>query len=357
MRTRHRVAIALIVIAIAATSLVLLTTVGDDEPGRRAPEAPSGAPEPTTAPPARAPLTGRLVDDRSELDHPAVAIKVSDVRQAHPQVGVDRADIVFVEPIGVAYTRLAAVFHSDLPDSVGPVRSVRPADAPLLGPMSPVFGNTMAAGWILDYTNGVADWDALGTLRVKGTDAYTIDGTRPQPDHVIAHPRELLKLSEFTEPPPPYFSYAPNADASSAARHGEPGSSVVITYGGDWQVRWTFDDESGRYLRQEPWGRHVVTNGRQVAATNVLIVQVDSVVDKLVDGHGAPVPVLQLVDGSGRFTALSGGSSITGTWTKGDVNEPFQLQTDAGTKLQLAPGNTWVELPTDEAVIAPTVQH
>jgi hypothetical protein len=71
-------------------------------------------PEPTPTA-SRAPLTGIVVDDVAALDHPAVAIKVSDVRQAHPQTGVDRADIVFVEPIGVSYTRLAAVFHSDVP--------------------------------------------------------------------------------------------------------------------------------------------------------------------------------------------------------------------------------------------------
>jgi hypothetical protein len=45
----------------------------------------------TTPAPSRAPLTGLVVDDVAALDHPAVAIKVSDIRQAHPPTGIDRA--------------------------------------------------------------------------------------------------------------------------------------------------------------------------------------------------------------------------------------------------------------------------
>lgn len=306
-------------------------------------------PETTTPAPSRAPLTGITVTDMAALDHPAVAIKVSDVRQAHPQVAVDRADIVFVEPIGVAYTRLAAVFHSDIPETVGPVRSVRPPDAPLLGPMAPVFGNTMGAQWVVDYVDATADVDDLGTLRVSGSGAYVQDRTRPRPDDVFAKPLVLLDLSDFTAAPEPYFSYAAEADAGSAELAGAPGTSAEIGYGPGWSVAWTYDDTTGRYLRQQPWGPHVTTDGTQVGAVNVLILEVESETRRIGEGSGAPVPVLDLVDASGSFLTLSGGRSVTGTWSKGGVNERFQLRTDGGDDLLLSPGNTWVELPAPSA--------
>jgi hypothetical protein len=165
-------------VAVAIVAGVIVWTQSD--PG----SPPSGG---GTGGPPRAPLTGLVVDDEASLDHPALAVKISDVRTAHPQVGVDRADIVFVEPIGESYTRFAAVFHSDLPETVGPVRSVRPMDAALIGPMSPVFANTMGAEWILDYVDSAADLDDLGTLRVGGSGAYVRDGRRPSPDDVFVH--------------------------------------------------------------------------------------------------------------------------------------------------------------------------
>lgn len=341
MTRRVKIA-AMIVFAVVIVVVILVirevSDTGETSPG-----------EPDSGSMDSAPLTGLPID--ANLDRPAVAIKVSDVRSAHPQWGVDRADIVFVEPIGVSYTRLAAVFHSDLPDTVGPVRSIRPMDAPLLGPLAPVFGNTMGAQWVMDYVDSEADLDDLGTLRVRGSDAYFTDPQRPEPDHVFARPTELLELSTFTDPPEPYFTYRADADAGSAASASGPGQRVDVPYGPEWNVSWTYDQAAGQYLRSQPWGSHTTADGVQVAAVNVVVLNVESQVGKLGSGGGAPVPILELVDSSGPLVALSGGQSVTGTWSKGGVNDPFEFRTDAGEELRLAPGNTWVELPGASAAV------
>jgi hypothetical protein len=336
--------VVVVLTTVALAVIVALALTGAEPVSIPQAEIPGATPAPT-----RAPLTGLVVDDVAALDHPAVAIKVSDVRQAHPQTGVERADIVFVEPIGVAYTRLAAVFHSDVPESVGPVRSIRPPDAPLLGPLAPVFGNTMGAQWVVDYVDATANVDDLGTLRVSGSGAYVQDRARPRPDDVFAKPSVLLDLSEFTAAPQPYFSYASDTEPSSAERAGRPATSAEVPYGPGWRVTWTYDDTAGRYLRQQPWGPHVTTDGTQVGAVNVLILDVASQTRRIGEGSGAPVPVLDLIDASGQFIALSGGRSVTGTWSKAGANEPFRLRTDNAGDLLLTPGNTWVELPAPSA--------
>src|SRR5690348_3044947 len=66
---------------------------------------PSATPSPTpTATPTtpadtrpRWPLTGELMKDPNAGKHAAVAVKVPDNKNEHPQVGLDQADIVFVE--------------------------------------------------------------------------------------------------------------------------------------------------------------------------------------------------------------------------------------------------------------------
>jgi hypothetical protein len=338
MRIRWRLGGLLLLLTLAAAGCA-----GGGSP----PESPTGTA--TGAAPDVAPLTGTPPPDGADLDRPAVAIKVSDVPEAHPQTGVDRADIVFVEPLGTSYTRLAAVFHSDLPEQVGPVRSVRPVDAPLLGPLSPVFGNTMGAQWVVDYVDSAADVEDLGSLRVSGSGAYVQDADRVAPNHVLARPEVLLELAERSTPPQPYVAHAADAASASAASAGQAGTSVVVPYGPSWDVSWTYDEATARYLRDQPWGPHVLADGTRVSSTNVLVLEVDAVTQKIGGGAGAPVPIPQLVDGSGRFVALAGGASVQGTWTKDGVNEPFELRTDSGEDLLLAPGNTWVELPAPSA--------
>lgn len=345
--------LGLLVAGLAGVAFWWLWMTPDDIPTA----GPTATPQPTpTAMPTPSaepvqPLTGLPLGDARLLDQPAVAVKVSDVRSAHPQVGVDRADIVFCEPIGVSYTRLAAVFHSDVPDEVGPVRSARPMDAALLSPLNPVFAHTMAAQWVMTYLAATATAESLGSLQVPAdSGAYVIDPARPAPDHVLVRPAALLALSQTASPAQPYFAYA-DADSEPSALAGRPATSVTVSYGPGWDVRWEFNASSGRYQRFEPWGAHVMADGTQVGATNVLVLQAESVLEKLSPGEGGAVPVLQLVDESGPLLAFTGGRTVRGTWSKGDVDEPFVLTTRTGDPLLLAPGNTWVELPAKDAAI------
>lgn len=294
------------------------------------------------------PLTGRPLGDPSLLGQPAVAVKVSDVRSAHPQVGVDRADVVFVEPIGVSYTRLAAVFHSEVPDEVGPVRSARPMDAALLSPLDPVFAHTMAAEWVMAYLASTASVESLGSLQVPAdSGAYVVDPARPAPDHVLVQPAELLSRSTSASPAQPYFEYATD-DVPPSAAVGLPATSITVSYGPGWDVQWDFDASTEQYRRSVPWGPHVVADGTQIGATNVLVLQVDSVVETLAPGDGAAVPVLQLIDERGPLVAFTAGRAVEGTWSKGEVDDPFVLTTRSGDPLLLAPGSTWVEMPAND---------
>lgn len=343
--------IAVLVVLVAAAVAVFFAGRGQGPSPAATPIPTVTSPSPTTTTLMTAPLTGLPVAQGMSLNHPAVAVKISDVRQAHPQIGVDKADIVFTEPIGVAYTRLLAVFHSQLPSLVGPVRSVRPPDAPLLSPLEPVFGNTMGAPWVVSYVDSVGHLDDLGTLRVPGSGAYVLNRSRPRPDHVFLKPRTLMGLSKLTEPPAPYFSYAADLASASASRAVGAGTSAVVSYGAGYNMTWKYDAVRKRYLRSEPWGPHTTLDGIRVSATNVLVLKVDSSMGKIGTGSGAPVPVLKLTNGSGRFLALAGGHSVAGTWSKGSVTDTFVLRIDSGQRLLLAPGNTWVEMPGAAATV------
>src|SRR5665213_2819289 len=69
----------------------------------------------------------------------ALTIKMDNTPQAHPQYGINEADVVYEEIVEGGITRLAAIFNSNLPTKVGPVRSVRRTDREIVFPIGGIF--------------------------------------------------------------------------------------------------------------------------------------------------------------------------------------------------------------------------
>src|SRR4051812_41688271 len=82
----------------------------------------------TTAPPPPTwPLTGQLAG-AAPITQPVLVVKIDNVAEAHPQSGINQADVVYEELVENSSTRLMAIFHSTDAAPIGPVRSARPTD-------------------------------------------------------------------------------------------------------------------------------------------------------------------------------------------------------------------------------------
>ena len=82
----------------------------------------------STASALRSPFTGVPV---SSL-RPELIFKIDNVPQARPPTGLAQADIVYILPVEGGLSRIFAVFSSQVPAVVGPVRSAREEDIQLL---------------------------------------------------------------------------------------------------------------------------------------------------------------------------------------------------------------------------------
>src|SRR5699024_820043 len=69
------------------------------------------------------PLTG--IDGNENTDDRIVGVMVNNHPKARPQSGLSKADIVFEVLAEGKITRFLALFQSEKPDMVGPVRSAR----------------------------------------------------------------------------------------------------------------------------------------------------------------------------------------------------------------------------------------
>jgi hypothetical protein len=340
----------------------------------------SASPSPTASVDStpRWPLTGKVLKDPEAAKHIAVAVKVPDNKNEHPQIGLDKADIVYVEldgypaAVGRSSTRLVPVFHSQWADTVNPVRSIRPVDIPMLSPITAIIGSTGGWPWVLDYAKEFGDYLVSNKqyMTTKGTGAYSILASRVRKwqgvtyyDRAVAcHPAVLAKQTKkfSAGPQQNYFPWAASDGEVSTAVSGKTASFVSVPWmkGNTYPMSYTWSEKTGRYLRSMPWGKHVLANGTRVSCDNVMVIKAkhifgriysDGRINASYDGHSEPIH--DIINQQGSFYYAHGGKYVTGTWTKGQVNEVFQFTLDDGSPLKMAPGQTFVELPNTNAKI------
>lgn len=286
------------------------------------------------------PLTGLPIEDPALAARVALVVKIDAHPEARPQKGLNLADIVYEENVE-QYTRFAAVFQTNAPDPVGPIRSGREQDVELLGSLNkPIFawsGGNPGVSAVINASDFVVA-NVQSNAR-KASEQYRSTDRRA-PHNLYAYGTGLFTLApEGAGPPPQQFHYLQSGDNPA----GDPSSGVELAMDG-LKVRWTFDETSATYLRFQNNKVHNDAALGQVSATNVVVLVVDyvqSTIDK-------KSPIAQTV-GTGEVFAFTGGKVVHGTWTRGDRLNPFTLTGDDGKPILLTPGRTWVELARVDA--------
>lgn len=289
------------------------------------------------------PLTGLPVEDDVDLDKPALVVKVDNHSRARPQTGLDQADIVF-EMRAEGVTRFAAVYHSQSPAPLGPVRSSRTSDFAILeGLDRPLYASSGGNDYVLA---GLRNLNIQAVTNASRTE-YFRDGSRPAPHNLYVNAEDLWALAEDSEAPQPWFSY----------RHGERlvstaeaiSGPVTITYKGNPVVTHTWDDEVQGWLRTQNGRPHTTVTGDQLAPENVVIM----VTTYTVSPADTSSPEVQSV-GSGQLFVLTDGAVIQGTWSRLSPQEKPTLLDSSGQLISLTPGRTWVLMPDPGSVTLPT---
>lgn len=330
-------------VAILAVAAGLLTACGGDpEPSATPSPSPSETPTPTPTQepePITAPLTGAVVD--AEILLPAIVAKIDDHPDAQPQFGLEATDIVYEELVEGGLTRYVAVWHSNVPQQIGPVRSIRPMDPGIVGP----FGGMIA------FSGGqphfVAAMQAVTTstsvIHGAGTyDAYySRGGPHVAPHNVILQAAQLQTDHAQIAPPQPQFAYADDEVAPTSQTAGGPASQLSLAFSQSQSRQWGCDAATGRWARGQQGVADLDSNGAQLSAANVVVLRV-----QVMPNGGVPQTMLEGYSGDG-FVA-SGCSWVPVTWSKPDIATPIQILDASGQPVVLAQGNTWVELVPNE---------
>ncbi|WP_232797066.1 DUF3048 domain-containing protein [Blastococcus atacamensis] len=276
------------------------------------------------------------------VERPALAVKIENSPESRPQSGLDAADMVWEEVVEGGITRFVAVYHSTLPPEIGPIRSVRPMDAPIAAPLR---GLLAFAGGQPPFVAAVSD----AGLQVVSPDAgdggfYRIP-TRYAPHNLYANPADFLAQADATHVADPIeqFRMASAADQPSALGTGTPASVLRLKLSGVSTPTWGWNPAKQAWLRFEGNAPAVQADGQQLSATNVVVLRVDVVDTRYTDPAGNPVPETDMV-GGGQALVASGGRTLQANWTKASESDRVVLTDAHGAPILLAPGNTWVEL-------------
>lgn len=310
-------------------------------------EADDTTDSPTTAPVVleegpKAPFTG-LAADEELLDLAAVVVKVSnnDDRSLEALIGLEQADVVIEERIEDRATRFAAIFHSALPEVVGPIRSARTTDLQLLAnlerPLLVFSGANLA---VLAELRSFAQAggavlipdDGLGTYHYRDEDFRA-------PDNLFIDLTVVRDdFGADAGAPVPIFTFR---EAESQTRPASVDGSGVTVTGRDI-VSFVHDPARG-YVRVQDGLVHVTRDGEPLVYTNVVMMET-----RYVANVNDPESVDAITVGEGSVDVMIGGRRFSGTWSRDSDDEPYVFNTTAGDEIVLEPGKTWISLvPAD----------
>jgi hypothetical protein len=296
----------------------------------------------TDTPPPVCPLTGVEAPGGKIPSRPALAIKVENAPEARPQTGLNKADVVFEEPVEGGLTRFIAVYQCGEANGVGPVRSGRMEDADVLIQLGrPVMG---FAGGASPVKKAIDRSGIVDVNYIEAPDAYTRDATRPAPHNLYSTTAALwkagVKVSKtHAGAPSALFEYADELSGKSK-KVGEIHLPFSSSYS---DVYWRWSAKDGAWLRSHGTEPHMLTDGGQVAAANVVVMQVAVGMSEIVDAAGNHSPSVDLT-GKGKAYIFRNGRMIAGRWERATLQDLTTFVTRSGEEITLAPGTTWVEL-------------
>ena len=298
-------------------------------------------PTPTPTPPPTSPLNG-LPQPYEDEPSPVLVVKLDNTRFAQPHAGLDRADIVYIEEVEYGITRLAAVFSSNVPQRIGPVRSARITDIDLLAQYgSPAFSYSgaqrkmwpvIANSSLIDISPNKAAYAYQRDFSRRAPYNYFLDGPEGLTAAPDASQARDIGLSLNSTPPP-------NGSVGLSARYEWSASSAEFTY-----------DQASRLYRVSLNGRTAEaeeTPDGQRAAT-VVIQYVKQEPSPFFDKGGGNTPHAITI-GQGDAVVLRDGLVYAAKWSRPDAESGTTFTNGQGQVLAFKPGQQWIVLANRDA--------
>lgn len=347
--TAAKVVLVVIVLAIAAGAAVLVLSKGATKTTTNVTNT-NTVPQPVMV---RRAIDGLLVQQGHDNPLP-VAVMVENLTEARPQAGLDKANLVYEALAEGGITRFLAIFAGGVTEKIGPVRSARPYFVDWAKEYNAVY---VHAGGSPDALEEVVKQKILDLSEFSKSQYFWRDTERLKKhfasEHTLYTSSELLARATRDLQFPDTGTYAPWTFADEPVRDSRPTTpqSIKINFSSfSYGVEWRYDRITNRYLRFQAEQPHVMENGTQIDARNVIVAVVPA---SLVPGDAKGRLAMQ-TSGQGTALVFHNGVRTDGTWTKASANARMQIVDASGVSVTLTAGTTWIEVIPDAGKV--TVQ-
>ena len=286
-------------------------------------------------------LSGRIGSDG-----PILVVKIDDTTPAHPQAGLEDADIVYIEQVEGGLTRLAAVFSSKIPAVIGPVRSARISDLEILEQFGKVAFAYSGAQKKLLPVIAEANVINLGAQRQSPL-IYSTDPLRRAPTAMMLQAQKLMANVAEEQLPvaiskPIGWSFGEKPETGTAI------SSVKVSWPtNSYSATWSPTEK--RWLLFHKETPNLSSSGVHLGPTT-FVIQLVSITDSIYrDKVGGVTPYSETI-GSGNGYVLRDGLAIAANWSRPTGDQGTTWKTAAGDEIEFAAGQVWIAL-TDKAPV------
>lgn len=293
------------------------------------------------------------ISGRIGVDGPILAVKIDDTSLARPQIGLEEADVVYIEQVEGGLTRLAAIFSSVIPQNIGPVRSARVSDIDILSQYGKViFAFSGAQRAMLTVISNSNLWD-YGAQRSSPT-IYTRDETRPSPYDMVLRADLLLERAKADEREIA-ISKSVGWSFGEAPAGGVAIDSVTVQWpASKYEATWSKAER--RWLLSNGGVANFAASGKQLGPTTFVIqtVEMSDSIYRASDGSYTP---LSETFGTGAGYILRDGRSFKANWSRPAAESGTTWTLADGSEIKFAAGSIWVALTDrrpDFTLTAPT---
>ncbi|MGI6005467.1 MAG: DUF3048 domain-containing protein [Christensenellales bacterium] len=307
---------------------------------------PSASPTPEPEPKTVSPITGLAWDE--DLPFNPIAVMVENHVDARPQSGLSKADLVYEAYVEGEITRFMAIYMSEFPQKVGPVRSSRVYYLDWVAEWDPIYvhyGGSQPKG-----RDDFNIYSKIGTMNIRDrvdgmTDSGSItrDSSRQAPHNAYA---DLTKIAEKgkdgAQAMKAGFAHTKSVSGGDAAT----GIDIAYSQLNQNILRYEYNPKSGtydRFVMDEPFTDR--ETGGQITAKNIIVQKTTH------SGVGINALIDLKAIGSGECIYFMDGQAFEGSWEKKSRDEATVYYDTEGEIMQFLPGNIWVQVVSGAATV------
>lgn len=269
-----------------------------------------------------------------------LAVKFDDTRNAHPQQGVENADVVFITQVEAGLTRLMGIYSSNYPEVLGPVRSARISDLDILAQFGRVGFVYSGSQSKLRPVITASNLENLSAERNPPT-IYFNEPSRNAPYAMMVKPNLLLDKAGDLDTARS-IGWEHGAKAKTAKRII---SAKISWPNATYEAIWNKNRK--RFDLNHDGQTNVSTSGKRLGSPMMVIQIVEIAPSEYGDKYGGITPKSKVM-GSGVAYLLRNGSVTRAKWIRPDAQSQTQWLLEDGGSAYFAPGQVWMFLTDQE---------